>query len=399
MPNCALRLRGRLLPVAVVAFVIFAASPAAFVPGRHVLYGSNRQKSQHLQAGGSSSPFCGRAGVQDVHPTSTERLPEASLLSAGGLSRTFGQRGAVAAAVALSAAAASSESSASSPTASQLYFTGIAWYLMHFVIGIGNDGLMKFLGNGMAPFQIVFLRFVSAAVTLLPIMLIQGRKAFKTSRVWMHGFRGALLAAGIALWCFGLTLMDFASCVVVNNTMPFFKMTFAKIFLGENVGKERWIASFAGFLGCLIVFNPTADTFKPMSLVLLLSAVCFAMLDILNKKYAVEESTVSMLFYGSIATALLSAPVARSQWVPVSPQQWGLFGLLGMGANGLLFCLLRAFRYVDASATCPYRYTEFVLSAVAGFLFFAEKPTLATLLGSCIILPSVVYCAIKETEG
>jgi len=278
------------------------------------------------------------------------------------------------------------------------YVVGISWYLMHFVVGITNDGLMKYLGSSLQPFQIVFLRFVAAAATLFPIMLFQGKKAFRTSKVWMHGLRGALLAAGIALWCLGLTLMDFASCVVVNNTMPFFKMTFAKVFLGEKVGKERWIASLGGFIGCLIVFNPTAATFKPLSLVLLLSAVCFAMLDILNKKYAVSETTSSMLFYGSIATALLSAPVARAQWVAVAPKQWGLFALLGMGANGLLFCLLKAFRYVDASATCPYRYTEFVLSAVAGFLVFGEKPTLATLVGSCIILPSVVYCALKEME-
>ena len=36
-----------------------------------------------------------------------------------------------------------------------------------------------------------------------------------------------------------------------------------------------------------------------ISQVLVLSACCFAMLDILNKKFAFSESIVSMLFYGS----------------------------------------------------------------------------------------------------
>lgn len=280
----------------------------------------------------------------------------------------------------------------------QTYFTGIAWYLSHFAVGIANDGLMKFLGASLAPFQIVFLRFLAAAGVLLPVMLMQGKEAFKTTRLWMHGARGALLAAGIGLWCVGLSMMPFASCVVINNTMPFFKMLFAKVFLGEKVGKERWIASIGGFIGCMIIFNPTAATFDPKSLVLILSAMCFASLDIFNKKYSVSEPVVSMLFYGSLATAIISGFRAWQTWVPVTAPQMGLFAILGVGANLLLFCLIRSFRYVDASATCPYRYTEFLLSALMGFLVFGEAPQSATLLGSCLIVPSVIYCAYKEVE-
>mmetsp|Transcript_14763 Transcript_14763/g.40770 ORF Transcript_14763/g.40770 Transcript_14763/m.40770 type:complete len:451 (-) Transcript_14763:160-1512(-) len=305
-----------------------------------------------------------------------------------------GLRGTLAAMAATAAGAVEA-----APSAARLYIIGITWYLMHFVIGISNDGLMKYLGNTLPPAQIVFARFTSAAVVLLPVMVIKGPQAFKTTRLWMHGVRGLLLALGIGLWCFGLSMMPFASCVVINNTMPFFKMLFAMVFLGEQVGKERWLASFGGFLGCLIVFNPTAATFKPESLVLLLSAMCFAMLDIFNKKYSVSESVVSMLFYGSVATALVSAPQAFGGWVPLGLAQIGLFALLGIGANALLFCLLKGFQYVDASATCPYRYTEFVLSAVIGFFVFREMPMASTLLGSCIILPSVIYCAMVETRS
>lgn len=285
------------------------------------------------------------------------------------------------------------------PSARATYLTGIAWYLSHFAIGIGNDGIMKFLGGSLSAAQIVFMRFTMAGLVLLPLLLTRGAEGFKTTRLWMHGVRGMLLALGIGLWCFGLKMLPFASAVVVNNTMPFFKMLFAKVILKEKVGKERWLASIGGFIGCLIVFNPTAATFKPQSLILILSAMCFAMLDIMNKKYSVSEPLISTLFYGSVATALLSAPLALTAWTPLAAPQLALFGLLGMGANLLLFCLIRSFRYVDASATCPYRYTEFVLSAIVGFLVFGEKPLASTLLGSCIILPSVIYCALCETRG
>jgi len=294
--------------------------------------------------------------------------------------------------------AASAEGGAVSLSARSTYITGITWYLSHFVIGIGNDGIMKFLGGSMTASQIVFMRFSCAGLVLLPLLAWKP-EGFRTSRLWMHGVRGALLALGIGLWCVGLQMLPFASAVVVNNTMPFFKMLFAKVLLGEHVGKERWLASVGGFIGCMIVFNPTAATFKPQSLFLILSAMCFAMLDIMNKKWSVSEPLVSTLFYGSLATALLSAPLALRSWTPLALPQLGLFALLGCGANLLLFCLIRSFRYVDASATCPYRYTEFVLSAIAGFLIFGEKPMASTLLGSCIILPSVIWCALIETRA
>merc|ERR1719373_266689 len=106
-----------------------------------------------------------------------------------------------------------------------------------------------------------------------------------------------------------------------------------------------------------------------------------------------------MLFYGSVSTALVSSFRAWQTWVPVTGFQFGLFAMLGCGANLLLFCLLKGFQYVDASATCPYRYTEFVLSAIIGFAVFREMPMASTFVGSYIILPSVIYCALIETRA
>ena len=53
---------------------------------------------------------------------------------------------------------------------------------------------------------------------------------------------------------------------------------------------------------------------------------------------------------------------------------------------------------MEASATCPYRYTEFVLSALVGFFLFRELPSKSTFLGSCIILPAVIYTAYAESR-
>eukprot|EP00450_Noctiluca_scintillans_P034556 CAMPEP_0194548146 /NCGR_PEP_ID=MMETSP0253-20130528/93176_1 /TAXON_ID=2966 /ORGANISM="Noctiluca scintillans" /LENGTH=187 /DNA_ID=CAMNT_0039395429 /DNA_START=85 /DNA_END=644 /DNA_ORIENTATION=+ len=187
---------------------------------------------------------------------------------------------------------------------------------------------MKALTCG--PLQVVFLRSAAASAVLLPIMLIQGRDAFVTPRPAMHLFRGMLLALGISSWCVALSTLPLATCILVNNTIPFITMFLAACFLGETVGRERWFASIGGFVGCLFVLDPVTEL-RPCCLVLVLSALCFASLDILNKKFAVSESLMSMLFYGSCAMAAVSFPGAMVTWTALAPMQWAFFGVLGVG--------------------------------------------------------------------
>jgi S-adenosylmethionine uptake transporter len=72
--------------------------------------------------------------------------------------------------------------------------------------------------------------------------------------------------------------------------------------------------------------------------------------------------------------------------------------MLGIGANILFYCLLKAFQYMDASALAPFRYCDFLVSALFGFLFFSEKPTLSTCLGFLIIIPCTCYLAYQENK-
>lgn len=57
------------------------------------------------------------------------------------------------------------------------------------------------------------------------------------------------------------------------------------------------------------------------------------------------RTVTSMLFYGALSTALIASTVAIPHWVPVSASQFGLIACLGVGANFLLYCLLKAFKY------------------------------------------------------
>lgn len=276
-----------------------------------------------------------------------------------------------------------------------LLLKAAGYCLIAFMISTFNDVLARYLGKGMHPIQVTFLRFVLSAVVLLPIGFLKGWSFFSTKRIWLHMARGVLLFGGIGLWCYGLGHVPLSLATTLNFTIPLLTLVLAKIFLKERMEWHRVWATLGGFLGVLIILHPDGD-FNVQAWSLLLASVLFACLDILNKRFVNQESMVSMLFWGSVATACLSAFFVAPVWVAPMAYDWALFFLLGCGANGILFFLLKGFSLADASALAPFRYAELLFAITAGYFLFAEVPSMWTLLGALTIIPSALWVASKS---
>jgi S-adenosylmethionine uptake transporter len=283
-------------------------------------------------------------------------------------------------------------------TKGQKYMLGIAWFILSLVISNLNDVIAKYVGSDLHFAQTTFCRCFFGMLSLLPFMIYGGIKSFKTPRPIMHVIRGSLLYFGIAIWILGLNLVPIATATIMTFTIPLFILIMAPIFLGEKVSARLWIATLVGFVGVIIVFNPSHDTFQPISLILLLSSLMFATLDIINKKYVVKESMLSMLFYSAVVTSVLGFYPAYMFWQDITTHQLVLLAILGAGSNLILYCLLKAFSFVQASAVAPYRYLELVLSAFVGFVVFSEIPAMATYIGTLIIVPCTLYVASQQIK-
>ena len=284
------------------------------------------------------------------------------------------------------------------PRKANAFAVGILWFFAHQLIGVGNDVIMKYTGSTLGVAQVVFLRFAFATLTMLPVMLLSGLDSFKTDRVPLHVARSVLLACGIALYCQGLAIAPIAVVTTLNFTIPLFTLVMARVFLKETVDATRWIGTLAGFAGVMVVMRPGGAAFNPSWLVVLLGACAFAALDVLNKVFVGKESFWAMIFYTALFTTVISAVPALGAWVVPTTTQLGLLAILGAGANVLLYCLLKSFSLVDASALAPFRYTELMWSAAVGFLVFGEIPAVSTLIGAAVIIPSTLYVVWAENQ-
>lgn len=288
------------------------------------------------------------------------------------------------------------------------YMQGIFWICLVALTSNTNDILMRLVGSNLPSMEIAFFRFFFAMLTLLPVMLYHCKNgSFYTKRPALHLLRAALLFGAIACWTTGLTMVPLAAVSTFAQTTQLFVLPMAAVFLGERVGWQRALATCAGFAGILCIINGHAGeegivesllSMNNGTLFLMAAAMMFALSDILNKRFVVEESTLSMMFYIALGTTLLGAYPAYHVWVSPSYGDLVLLALLGAGGNLILFFLLRAFAATDVSALAPFRYVEMIFAGIFGFFIFHEVPTFWTLVGAAIIVPSTFAIAYYETH-
>lgn len=280
------------------------------------------------------------------------------------------------------------------------YLIGILWFTVSLLVCETNDVVMKYLHGSLSPMQIVFGRFFFGTIIILPFVLRNGIASLKSQCLGANFTRGLLLFSGMLIWCYGLKFAKLNVACLLNFTTPMFTLILASIFLKERIGFTRMIITIFGFLGVAIVLQPSSNDFNVFgSLLFLVAALFFAGLDILNKKLITLESTLCTLFYTSCFTAAFAFIPALLSWNNIDSYKDILLLLwLGIGANLLLFCILKAFEKIDVSATAPFRYVELMLACLFGYVFFDESISRNTIIGSIIIIPSVIFLVKKEIQ-
>lgn len=281
------------------------------------------------------------------------------------------------------------------------YLQAICWFILSLVVSCCNDAITKYLGNSFHAWQVIFCRFGFGVLTLLPVMLFQGKKAFITHRWFLHVVRGVLVFQAINLWSHGVQYFPLTTATLMSFTVPIFVLILAAIWLKEHVTWPMWIATLGGFIGVILVLGPHKSTysFNPHSLFFLVAAILFGLLDVLNKKYVTTEPMLPMLFYASVVALVLCIYPVMKVWRVPSPRDWIWLLMLGVGSNLILYFLLRAFSLAAASSLAPFRYLELIISMLVGYVAFHEWPTFYSYLGAAIIIPCTLFIGYYQTRS
>jgi drug/metabolite transporter (DMT)-like permease len=282
---------------------------------------------------------------------------------------------------------------------------GIIYMLLCQFFFTANDALVKKLMNEFNSIyvldEIVFVRGVIATVIIGLVLFFSGNFNFKkiATNTKLH-IRGLMEATTAIFFFLALYNLPMADVYTLLNLAPIL-ITFAgAIFLGEQVGWKRWSAVTCGFIGVLVVINPTKLEFGFYFIFPLVSALIIALRDTYTRKIKQEFNIMHGAFLTSLGVTVVFGlgTFLNYELVTFNLNQFIIITIAAIFLIIGYFFSIIAIRVTLMSTTSSFRYSTIIWGMLFGYFYFHEVPSLNMLVGGFIIVLSGLFILQREKQ-
>ena len=257
--------------------------------------------------------------------------------------------------------------------------------------------MVKWLTLGLPLFQLMFVRAAVAVPIMFVVMRIRyGDQALRTSRPIAHTVRALTNICAFLCHYYAVTRMPLADAVAISLSAPLFVTAMSGVVLGEPADLGRKIALVVGFVGVVVVVQPTGNVDWIGVGAALLGSALFAVLALQNRYMSSTESTELLVFYGALGFLIVTGVSMPQLWTPPSPKETALMLTLGLVSLSAQFCITHAYRFAPVYVIAPIEYVVILWAVFYGWLLFSDLPTVVMLLGSAVIIASGIYIVRVE---
>ena len=253
---------------------------------------------------------------------------------------------------------------------------------------------------GFKPQSDTFWQYAIALLFSLPFLWQFGKSGLKTQQPLVHIARVILSALGLQAFVMALSKgVPVWQVVALTMTAPFFVLIGARIFLRETVTINRWVASFVGFAGALIVTNPWSEQFNWAWLLPVAAAILWGGASLLTKYLSRTESpeslTVWLLLLLTPINFMLSFSVGFE--VPAGNVLW-LLVLGGFLVFVAQYLLSKSYASADANFVQPFDDLKLISNVLIYGIFFGYWPSGVIWLGLAMIMAASIFLLTQESR-
>ena len=271
-----------------------------------------------------------------------------------------------------------------------------------------SDATAKLLGQAayaQPVFQVLVLRFAMQAVFLVPLAVATGRSLRMTRRQTLLVLARTLLhIIGVAFMFLSLRFLPLAETVAIAFVMPFILLLLGWLLMNEEVGWRRLAACAVGFVGTLLVIQPSFAEVGWPAVLPLGVALGFALFMLVTRAVAKALDPIAMQGVSGLMAIGMLAPfaVVGLMWdgplspAPVPGAALPLYIILGLiGSFGHLL-MTWSLRYAPSTTLAPMQYLEIPFATVIGFLIFGDLPNGLAAVGIAITVAAGLYIILRE---
>jgi drug/metabolite transporter (DMT)-like permease len=249
------------------------------------------------------------------------------------------------------------------------------------------DTLAKYMLRSSYPLPpLIWARYTVHFAFMIALLAPRlGLALVRTRRPVLQVLRGLALVASTGFFYLALTYLPLAEAAAIGFVAPVLVASLSGPMLGERVTSRQWIAVTMGFLGVLVIIRPGGGLLSFAVVFPLMSALVFALYQIMTRKLAGRENPFTSLFYTALVGSVVTTLAVPFAWqTPTLPQLGIMIAIGGLGGFGH-FLMIQAVERASPSALAPFIYTQLVWSTLLAWITFGEFPDPGSLLGMLVI--------------
>jgi drug/metabolite transporter (DMT)-like permease len=253
--------------------------------------------------------------------------------------------------------------------------------------------------------ELVFFRGFFAFIPLIvwTCFTVGPSVMVRTKRPAYHVGRSAVGVASMFCNFTAVKLLALATVTAFSFMMPIFAVVLAAVFLGEHVGRYRWGAVVAGFIGVLLMIEPHGGLTSIIELHMspgVAAALGFSLLSaivvVLIRQMSTTERSEAIVFYFMASCTIAGALTMIWDRVPLSLEQVLLLVFCGLIGGMGQMCMTFSYRYAEPSLLASFDYAAMIWATLLGYFIFAEVPETILFVGAGVVIVAGMFIAWRE---
>jgi drug/metabolite transporter (DMT)-like permease len=238
----------------------------------------------------------------------------------------------------------------------------------------------------------VILFWQSLLCTLFILPQIQHSTVYRPIKVW-----GLLLLRSVggfsAILCYYLALshIPIVEASILRTCAPLCVPFVVLALHRKGIDHRRWLPLIIGFVGVLIIIQPSPSSINIWHLVGFASAIGLAVSMVstrmLSNYVLAKETLFVYFFFSTVFSFMFILQQGEPISVPVDSWLWIIIVAISLYFGMYLYTL--AYTYAPASIVSPVSYIGIAFNAVWGWLIWSQIPGIYAWLGAFFIMLSI----------
>ena len=259
--------------------------------------------------------------------------------------------------------------------------------LVAFALFVVMDSIGKYLAEYCSIIQIVWARYFFHILLMFFIFFLIKKKINFKKNIKIQIYRSLLLICCTVLTYVSVRYNELINFYIIFFSTPLIVSCFSYFFLKEKVTKLGFVLILLSFVVIVFTLEPTSAFTTYLIIFPFLTAIAFALYQLLTKVVAKDKEPFVALFFTSIIGSVMFSILAYFYWTPIEYNiAWLLMICLGFIGFLSHYLFAIALQTLDLYHVTNFQYTQLIWASLINFFIFGDTISELKIFGIGLIV-------------